>query len=92
MKKARIIGLVLLVLVVVFAQSCKKEEAAEAPAAMEKAAALPGDGMIAAMATDVGGLGDKSFNDGAYGGLQMAEEILGTEARVVQSKQQSTLR
>ena len=92
MKRARIIGLVLLiVLIVVFGQSCKKEEAAMAPVAEEKAAApaMPGDGMIAAMATDVGGLGDKSFNDGAYGGLKMAEEKLGTEARVVQSKQQT---
>jgi basic membrane protein A len=91
MKKAKIIGLVLLVLLVAFgSMSCKKEEAAKAPAAtMEKAAALPGDGMIAAMATDVGGLGDKSFNDGAYGGLQLAEEKLGVDARVVQSKQQT---
>lgn len=90
MKKARIIALVLLIMLVAFGfTSCKKEEAAPAPAAEEKEAALPGDGMIAAMATDVGGLGDKSFNDGAYGGLKMAEELLGTEARVVQSKQQT---
>ena len=92
MKKAKIIGLVLIVLIAAFALSCSKdEEAAEAPAAAEKEAApaLPGEGMIAAMATDVGGLGDKSFNDGAYGGLKMAEEKLGTEARVVQSKQQT---
>ncbi len=94
MKKARIIGLVLLILLVALgSMSCKKEEAAEAPAAAEEtkaaAPALPGEGMIAAMATDVGGLGDKSFNDGAYGGLKMAEKELGTEARVVQSKQQT---
>lgn len=44
--------------------------------------------MIASMATDVGGLGDKSFNDGAYAGLKMGEE-LGFEARVIESKQQT---
>ena len=47
-----------------------------------------GDQMVAAMATDVGGLGDKSFNDGAYQGLQMGED-LGFEARVVESNQQT---
>jgi basic membrane protein A and related proteins len=46
-----------------------------------------GDGMIAAMATDVGGLGDKSFNDGSYAGLQMASEELGVETRIVESNQ-----
>lgn len=92
MKKTRIIGLLLIVLIATFALSCsKEEEAAEAPVVVEKEAApaLPGEGMIAAMATDVGGLGDKSFNDGAYGGLKLAEEKLGSEARVVQSKQQT---
>ncbi len=92
MKKTRIIGLVLVILLVAFgSMSCKKDEPAKAPMAEETKAApaLPGAGFIAAMATDVGGLGDKSFNDGAYGGLKMAEEKLGTEARVVQSKQQT---
>ena len=45
--------------------------------------------MIVAMATDVGGLGDKSFNDGSYGGLQKAADEFGLEARVVESKQQT---
>lgn len=43
---------------------------------------------IAAMATDVGGLGDQSFNDGAYQGLLLGEP-LGFEARVVESNQQT---
>ena len=43
---------------------------------------------IAAMATDVGGLGDKSFNDGAYEGLQRGAAY-GFEPRVVESKQQT---
>lgn len=44
--------------------------------------------MVAAMATDVGGLGDGSFNDGAYAGLEMGAD-LGFEARVVESNQQT---
>ena len=43
--------------------------------------------LIAAMATDVGGLGDGSFNDGSYAGLQQAEADGICEARVVESKQ-----
>src|SRR6056297_4151929 len=45
---------------------------------------------MASMATDVGGLGDKSFNDGAYQGLQMAQEELdNVEIKVIESKQQT---
>ncbi len=44
---------------------------------------------IVALATDVGGLGDKSFNDGSYAGLQQAADEFGLEARVVESKQQT---
>jgi basic membrane protein A len=39
-----------------------------------------------AMVTDVGGLGDKSFNDSAYAGLKDAERRLGVEIQVLQSK------
>lgn len=39
-----------------------------------------------AMVTDVGGLGDQSFNDAAYRGLQMAEKELGAKITVVESK------
>ncbi len=45
--------------------------------------------MIVAMATDVGGLGDKSFNDGAYAGLQKAEEEYGADVRIIESNQQT---
>jgi basic membrane protein A len=55
----------------------------EKPAAKGKA-----ETRIAAMATDVGGLGDKSFNDGAYAGLVMGKD-LGFEARVIESNQQT---
>jgi len=54
----------------------------------EEAAEEADSTMIAAMATDVGGLGDKSFNDGAYEGL-LRGEAYGFEARVIESKQQT---
>lgn len=62
----------------------EKETKTEEKAAEEE---LPGEGMLAGMATDVGGLGDKSFNDGAWAGLKKAEKELGIEPRVVQSNQ-----
>lgn len=45
---------------------------------------------IVAMATDVGGLNDKSFNDGSWAGLQKAEEEFdNVEARAIESNQMS---
>jgi basic membrane protein A len=40
-----------------------------------------------AMVTDVGGLGDKSFNDLAYEGLKKAEAELNVEIQVLESKE-----
>jgi basic membrane protein A len=40
----------------------------------------------AGMVTDIGGLGDKSFNDLSYAGLQKAEADLGVEIKAVSSK------
>lgn len=40
------------------------------------------------MATDQGGLGDKSFNDSAYEGLQEIQKEYGIKPTVLQSKQQ----
>lgn len=37
------------------------------------------------MVTDVGGLGDQSFNDAAYRGLQMLEKEFGAEITVIES-------
>jgi basic membrane protein A len=41
------------------------------------------------MVTDVGGLGDKSFNDGTWEGIQRAADFLGLETEVVQSHEMS---
>lgn len=38
------------------------------------------------MVTDVGGLGDRSFNDSAYAGLLRAKKDLGAQIQVLQSK------
>lgn len=43
-------------------------------------------GIKLAMVTDVGGLGDKSFNDSAYRGLQEAKVRLGADIVVLESK------
>ncbi|HYH04103.1 MAG TPA: BMP family ABC transporter substrate-binding protein [Bacillota bacterium] len=40
----------------------------------------------AAMVTDIGGLGDKSFNDAAYDGLKKLQKELGAEIKVIESK------
>lgn len=57
------------------------------PAPEEPAAEEPKTDVKAAMVTDVGGLGDKSFNDLSYAGLQRAEEELGVEIKVLESKE-----
>ena len=44
-----------------------------------------GGDIQAAMVTDVGGLGDQSFNDSAFAGLQRAESELGAEINVLES-------
>lgn len=72
------VAVVLVVGLVVFT-GCQRQEETAAPAVETR---------IAAMATDVGGLGDQSFNDGAYQGLLLGEP-LGFEARVVESNQQT---
>ncbi len=84
MKKLSILLILLLAAVLVLVGCGPAEE--DAPAAADSA----DDGFsgIAAMATDVGGLGDKSFNDGAFAGLERGEPM-GFEARVVESKQQT---
>ena len=44
-----------------------------------------GDSVRAAIVTDVGGLGDQSFNDSANAGLERAGKELGAETRVLES-------
>lgn len=51
----------------------------------EQAGAGPQSDIRAAMVTDVGGLGDQSFNDSAYAGLERAQEELGVDIEVLES-------
>src|SRR5690349_1908622 len=52
------------------------------PAAVGHAAAA--DAVRVGIVLDVGGLGDKSFNDGAYRGAQLAEQKLGAQIRLIE--------
>lgn len=75
MKRKVIVALLVSLLIIgfCFTFSCQKKSAQSK--------------IIVAMATDVGGLGDKSFNDGSYNGLLKAKEQFGVEVKVVESKQ-----
>lgn len=56
----------------------------ETPAA-EEPEALPGEDFTLAMITDTGGLGDQSFNDSSWAGLQQAEAEYGADIKVLES-------
>ena len=43
------------------------------------------------MVTDIGGLGDKSFNDAGWNGVQMASKGLGIKANVIQKMEEEDL-
>jgi basic membrane protein A and related proteins len=46
----------------------------------------PGSAVKVGMVTDIGGLGDRSFNDGAYRGLLECKKTAGAHVQVLQSK------
>lgn len=75
---------VLLAASMVAALSVGCAQQAEEPAPPAEA---PKTDVKAAMVTDVGGLGDKSFNDMSYEGLKRAESELGVEVKVLESKE-----
>jgi len=70
--------LALLAMVLLTACGGKKEEAAPAP---EAAAEKP---LKVGIVLSIGGLGDKSFNDSAYRGLENAKKDLGIEFKYVE--------
>jgi basic membrane protein A len=75
-----------LTLLVAFVPGCAKKDTTE-PTAPTTPTEQPKTDIKAAMVTDVGGLGDKSFNDLAYEGLKKAEAELGVEIKVLESKE-----
>ncbi len=87
LKSGKLIALLLaVVLVGAFVVGCggQAEEPAQPATPAEEA---PKTDVKAAMVTDVGGLGDKSFNDLSYAGLQRAESELGVEIEALESKE-----
>ncbi|MFW5769160.1 MAG: BMP family lipoprotein [Spirochaetota bacterium] len=92
-KNVRIVSMILIVVMtlsVLALVGCKKDEEAPPTDTAEAAGEIEmeQETRLVAMATDVGGLGDKSFNDGSWEGLQRAEdELENVEARVVESSQ-----
>jgi basic membrane protein A len=85
-KTSKVLAVLLaLMLILAFVPACSpEEEPAEEPTTEEPSEEVT---VKAAMVTDVGGLGDKSFNDLSYQGLQRAEEELGVEIEVLESKE-----
>ena len=83
-KWVKYVGAVLAVgMVAGLATGCAKKAAVTT----DTTSTAPKTSVKAAMVTDVGGLGDKSFNDLSYAGLQRAEKELGTEIKVLESKE-----
>ncbi len=74
---------VLLALTVALVAACAPSQ----PPASESAAPPAKAKLKTAMVTDVGGLGDKSFNDLSYEGLKKAQSDLGVEVKVLESKE-----
>ena len=70
MKKLIVLFLIVSIVSAGFLFAGGQKDTGAAPAS-EPAKAAPAAAKVMSMATDVGGLGDKSFNDGAYEGLLM---------------------
>lgn len=68
-------ALTALICLTIFAAGCSR-----------RAQTTGGTGPHLGMVTDVGGLGDKSFNDSAYAGLQRAQAEIGANIEVLQSR------
>ena len=79
MKGLKMTALILCVAVLFF--SCDKGKKTD------KSAADKNTKILASMATDVGGLGDGSFNDGSFAGLKKAEADGIADISVIESKQ-----
>ncbi len=77
-----VVVLLAIAVVASLAVGCAAEEPV-APTPTEE----PTTNIKAAMVTDVGGLGDNSFNDLSYAGLKRAEQELGVEIEALESKE-----
>jgi len=88
-KKSLVLLLALVMVLTVFTGCAKPAPApTPAPAATAAPTEAPKPAFAFGMITDVGGLGDKSFNDSAWAGMQKAGQELGVEPKVLQSGKQ----
>lgn len=87
-KKALVLVLALVMVVSIFTGCAKPAPAEPAPAPEATPTEAPKPVLSFGMITDVGGLGDKSFNDSAWDGLQKAGKELGVEPVILQSTKQ----
>ena len=87
LKSSKLIALLLAVALVASMLIGCAQQGAEEPEAPTTGTETEAPALKAAMVTDVGGLGDKSFNDLSWAGLQAAESELGAEIKVLESKQ-----
>lgn len=89
-KKSLVLVLALVMILTVFTGCAKPAPApaAPTPAATQAPTEAPKPALSFGMITDVGGLGDKSFNDSAWEGIQKASKELGVEPVILQSTKQ----
>jgi len=80
--------LLALVMVLTLFTGCAKPAEQPAGPAEETPAAPEAPKYSFGMVTDVGGIGDKSFNDSAWAGIDKAAKELGVEAKLLQSTKQ----
>lgn len=92
MLKKSLVLLLALTMVFTMFTGCAAPAPAAAPEATPEATAAPTEPPKPAysfgMVTDVGGLGDKSFNDSGWEGIQKAAQELSVEPKVLQSTKQ----
>ena len=95
MSKKIIASIMVVMLLGMMLAGCSPKPAATEPAATEPAATetattettpAPKSDMIFGMITDTGGLGDQSFNDSAWLGLEAAEKEFGITRKVLESQ------
>ena len=83
-KIIRRFGMVLLILLIAVSVWAGGEQEKQ-----EKQEVQEAEKLVMAMVTNQSGLGDQSFNDAAWEGLGMAEEKLGIERKVLESREQA---
>ena len=87
MKRLATFSIVAVLILSVLAAGCSSGTTKNPASPTPSNGAQPAKKLKVAMITDVGGLGDHGFNDAAYAGLKRAQEELGVQINVVESKE-----